>query len=253
MNNKYLALVGVAIIAFIFGFILAPQSGQITNQVSQNNTSEEKENSLSINLKETRDVSGKLYRIMAEYPQFSLVGDEFNDAIAKEVGDRVKEFKTAVEENWKARQDTTPKGEVVEEFPVEPFYFSAIWEPKQMNERYISFVLHFDSFEGGANGRQELRTFNYDLKNKKEMTLADLFLGVPDYLKKIANFAKQSLVGSLGQDDVEMIEAGTKPTNENFKNFVFNDDMVLLYFEKYQVAPGVAGEQKVFVPRESIK
>ncbi len=85
------------------------------------------------------------------------------------------------------------------------------------------------------------------------MTLADLFLGVPDYLKKIANFAKQSLVGSLGQDDVEMIEAGTKPTNENFKNFVFNDDMVLLYFEKYQVAPGVAGEQKVFVPRESIK
>jgi hypothetical protein len=252
MNNKYLAFVGVAIVAFVLGFIIAPEKGQTPNVISNNDT-DIKSDILSINPKEIRDVSGKLYRIMAEYPQFSLVGDEFNGAIAKEVGDRVKEFKNAVEENWKARQDTTPKGEVKEEFPVEPFYFSAVWESKQMNERYISFVLHFDSFEGGANGRQELRTFNYDLKNKKQMTLADLFSGVPDYLKKIASFSKQYLVGSLGESGLDMIETGTKSTSENFKNFVFSDDIVLVYFEKYQVAPGAAGEQKIFIPRGAIK
>jgi len=44
----------------------------------------------------------------------------------------------------------------------------------------------------------------------------------------------------------EMIDMGTEPKEDNFKNFTISQDKIItIYFPQYQVAPYAAGEQKI--------
>lgn len=45
-----------------------------------------------------------------------------------------------------------------------------------------------------------------------------------------------------------MIEDGTKPINNNFKNFAFSEDGLIIFFEQYQVAPYSFGNFEVIIP-----
>ena len=80
------------------------------------------------------------------------------------------------------------------------------------------------------------------------MTLADLFPNVPTYLKQISKLAIQQLTSSEnsnsdGNAAIDMIQQGASPTPTNYANFTFNDDVVDIYFPKYQAGPGSFGEQ----------
>lgn len=204
-----------------------------------------------VSLKETN----RMYEVRMEYPQFSGASNEFNGKIAEFAEGRLREFKENIEGNWKARQDTLPEDIPREEFPEIPFVFFVSWDSEQLNADYASLVVRIDAFEGGANFRQDLRTFNYDFKKAREVALSELFPEEGErYLEKISKYSRSSLVSDLnytyeGGVPAEMIETGTMPDLENFKNFTFNDGSVIFYFPKYQVAPGAAGEQKVIMPR----
>ena len=50
-----------------------------------------------------------------------------------------------------------------------------------------------------------------------------------------------------------MMYEGTKPIKDNFKNFVFTKDGILLLFNYYQVAPYSQGEFQIIVPYIYIK
>jgi len=243
-KNIILALVLVVAIGLVFWF-LGPK------QVAQNS------GTVQISVVSVKDASNKLYTINAEYPQFASAPATFNSEIADFVNGQIAEFKKASAENWQARQDTMPAGEPGHEFPDQPFYFDSNWESEQLNRNYVSFVVRFSEYVGGANENQNLKTFNYDFANKREIALADIFPGVPDYLQKISDIVRSSLSSQLdaasnGHVPTDMINQGTEPTVENFSNFVFNDNVITFYFPKYQVAPGVFGEQYVPVLRISI-
>jgi len=66
--------------------------------------------------------------------------------------------------------------------------------------------------------------------------------------EKLAQLTSQEVTSQLQGsgwkvDDIlkRMIEQGTKPTQENFKDFNFTYNSLIIYFQKYQVAPGAAG------------
>lgn len=245
MDKKIFAIIiAVAIVFFLAGSfipfrkVFAPKDG----------------NSFLVSVAPIYDESNKLYQIKGEYPQFNNLPDDFNRSISLEVESRLKDFKMSAEENWRARQETLLPEQKKQEFPDYPFYFSSVWEPKQINEKYVSFVIRFDSYEGGANGRSELKTYNYDISGKKVVELKDLFPNNSDYLSDVSEFARKALMEDMKKVDVgyvsvDMINDGTKPKIENFSNFVFNGDVIVFYFPKYQVAPGASGEQKVIMGR----
>ena len=251
MDKKMIALVTAAImVAFVLGIIVAPSRSGTTTPAATTS-----DGSTAVTIVAIHDGSNRLYRIDAEYPQFKGASDAFNRSIAKYVTDGIAEFKANAEENWKARQDTMPAGQPKEEFPTTPFTYSATWGQKQINGRYYSIIVRIDSYEGGANGRQELQTFNYDVTKKKKITLGDLFPNDAMYLGKLAKYAYDRLSEDLasasgGHVEFDMLSQGTAPIRDNFENFMFNDDVIDLYFPKYQVAPGVFGEQHVIVPRK---
>lgn len=245
MDRKILIALGLVVIIFgIYQFAGQPVQKESGNALGAS----------VVSVKENT----KLYTVDAEYPQFAGVSGSFNKSIADFAEGNISDFKGASAENWQARQNTMPAGEPKQEFPDQPFYFTLSWEPEQLNKTYVSFIARFAEYVGGANEIQNLKAFNYDLKNQKEVALADLFPGVPDYLDNISNIVRADLISELGaasdgHTPTEMINQGTEPVLENFSNFVFNDQTVIFYFPKYQVAPGVFGEQNVPVQRTSVK
>lgn len=200
----------------------------------------------------------QMFNISVEYPQFSDNMKSLNDAIAQFAQNRIAEFKANSQDAWKARQDTAPQGQPAQQYPDQPFDLEITWSPAQISDKYISLVTHADSYEGGAHGRHDVATFNYDIAKRTMMTLADLFPDTPSSLNAVASSSKQQLVSSLtqmmgGAPPMDMINAGTKPTVDNYKNFTFTDYLITIYFPVYQVAPGAAGEQTVQISRAVIQ
>ena len=249
MDRKHLIIVvAIAIVCFVAGYWLATPAKKAIAP----------ENGVAAHVISIRDTtSSQLYKITGEYPQFDAAASNVNVAIANYVSSALTQFKSDAVANQQAREATMPAG-LKDALPPQSFYFTTNWEPEQINSRYISIIVRIEYFDGGANETQLLKTFNYDVTNKKIMSLADLFPNVPNYLSQIAQLSQQELTSSLtnasqGHLALDILKEGTAPTSDNYANFTFNDDVVSIYFPKYQVAPGVFGEQKTGIVRSTVR
>ena len=251
-KRTIIALIGTAIIALVAGMQIARlyPSSQSRDFLPTSAPTDHELPMTVVSLSETT----KLYAIRGEYPQFTSTAKSLSTMIATDVNARIAEFKKNATENWKARQDTTPTGQPKEANPTTPFDFIATWEPKQLNTRTISLIVRIYAYEGGAHGNSELKTYNYNVQTGSPLSLASLFPDDPNYLAMLSKYAYDRLLQYLttasdGHVQMDMLKQGTAPTPDNFKNFTFNDNAITFYFPKYQVAPGVFGEQTVMFGR----
>lgn len=189
--------------------------------------------SLKVEVK-TQQENTKLYTLSAEYPYFDEVSPDFNKQIQNFVAGKIAGFKKTANENS---------------------FFTLTWSAQQLNKKSLSLVISINSFVGGANEIQEIQTFNYDLIKRKDIKLADLFVGKQDYLQDVSKYVKGDLVSQIqdskNQELLKMLNEAASPNEENFKNFTFDDQTITFYFPKGQVLPGAFGEQKVIMPRKS--
>jgi hypothetical protein len=202
------------------------------------------------------DEKTALYKANIVYPYFDNADQSFNDLIANTAKQTWDEFKQMTTENWKALKDTEFANQKTGDNPEQPFEFDLSCDIVQQTDKYISFVMRFGGYPGGgAHGYQNLITFTYDVANKKVIKLGDLFPTNPDYLKTLSEYSRKQLTNKLSQDSQDkeylnniksMIEMGTEPTDDNFKNFTISKDNILtIYFGQYQVAPYASGEQRI--------
>ncbi|MDQ5928927.1 MAG: hypothetical protein QG594_705 [Bacteroidota bacterium] len=209
--------------------------------------------------------------IDVQIPQFTNASGVFNKKIEQYVRERITEHKTETAENWQARIDTQgPDGDLpkVPTGDGDKMYFYAKFDaPEQNNNEYISILTRIGGYTGGAHPYEEVLAYNYDVKNKKEVVLADLFPNDPNYLIKISNIARSALIDRFAdnlsdgdfdsanerKDYVEntiraMVNEGTDANKpENFTNFTFNKNELTIHFGQYQVAPYVFGLQDVVI------
>ena len=205
-----------------------------------------------VSIEETASTSPN---VTIEYPQFPTLPAALNSAIASATMNRLAAFRKAAAETMKARAATGDSAAVI---PASAYQFIATWQPSQLNSRYISFIERYGSYAGGANGNEQLQTFNFDIARRSFLSLANVFPHAPDYLATVATMARNQLASSMnsasaGHAPLAMMDAGTTPTAANFKNFTFTNDLVTIYFPKYAVAPGSFGEQHVTIIRSSVK
>lgn len=202
-----------------------------------------------------RDDASTSPQIAIEYPQFSSLPASANDAIASATMSRLDQFKQDVKDTMAARFATGGNAAVI---ATSSYSFISTWEPAQINDTYISFIIRYDSYTGGANENQELQTFNFDVASGTPVTLNEIFPNVADPIKTLAPVVRQQLQDSLtsaapGYVSEQMLSEGTAPLAENFQNFTFTDNTITFYFPKYAVAPGAFGEQHATLPRSTIK
>lgn len=210
--------------------------------------------------------------IDAQIPQFKNASLEFNKNIESNILELIAEHKKEAEDNWKARLETALPDQQIPITPTDPsdrLYFYAKFDtPVQNNENYISVLVRFGGYTGGAHPYEEIVSYNYDVKNKRELSLSDLFASDPEYLKKISDFSRSELIKRFTdnlkegfENDEEkqayikeiiepMLFDGTDPNKiENFRNFTFTDKEITIHFSQYQVGPYVLGLQDIKIPR----
>lgn len=207
-----------------------------------------------------------------KYPYFFYAGPDFNSQIKDFLVTQVEAHSINSKDAWQARYQTRSEGYDISEFPKnneEKFYFFSDFEVVQSNSSFISVIIHYGGYSGGAHGYENKVSFAYDLKNKKKIELIDLFAGDANYLQMLSEKSKVYFQDLLNQkikevfteeDDknaiqdyvsnyTAMIENGTKPIKENFSVFSFSKDKIIIYFGQYQVGPYSDGAQQLEISR----
>jgi hypothetical protein len=196
------------------------------------------------------------------YPQFDKASTELNKTIADVVTKAIDEHAEISEENWKGRYETATPEERKDltEKPIqkEKYTFFVEWEAPLANEHRASIALHYGGYSGGAHGNSNIATFAYNYDTKKMLMLKDLFPHNQNYLKKLSEESRTQLLGILAKKagleqsdiDTDFLNAGTEPKEENFSRFTISPDesSVKIYFDVYQVAAYVFGEQEIVLP-----
>lgn len=175
--------------------------------------------------------------VSVEYPQFGSGFDDLNTTIKNAVTSRLDEFRQYV---WYEPDNHN-------------YSFTASWKPEQVNTKYISLIIRFDAYTGGAHENQDIETFNYDVVNKKFLSIEDLKPSDTDLIAKISKYSYEQLSKNIGtSSDAKIlndaIAVGTQALPQNFRNFTFTENAVSVYFPKYSVLPGSFGEQLVVFP-----
>ena len=120
-------------------------------------------------------------------------------------------------------------------------------------------LIFFDivrSIDTGGTGQAFVVGYIFDRRNGAELTIPDLFVD-DSYLERLSALTREALAERVSKEelasDVEWVGRGTAPTAENFDNILFQEDgTVLVRFDKYQVAAGVAGVVEVSLPVAAI-
>lgn len=187
------------------------------------------------------------YTLDIEYPQIANFSSEtpygkFNNIIQKYIFDQIKDFKEEAKESKKLL-DTVKH----------PSALTFNYETKFSSDKLISVVLTGNTYyTGNAHPLDIYYTLAYDFKNNKELTLKDLFKADSDCLNIISKFCIDYLSKQEYADSV-MINEGTSPKEENYKNFYITKEGIVIIFIPYQVAPYVAGSPQVVIPYDALK
>ncbi len=191
-----------------------------------------------------------LLEITGAYPQFPQAGSVFNKRITDVITVETGEFKKYASEDYQA-QLTTDSDDLFQKRFEQGEMYTLSWDTEviQSNDNYISVIIRQESYTGGAHGSRVARSFNYDVKQHRELILTDLMS-----YEKASQVSRESLKKVFTENgDGEVFESfaleGTDPKNaENFKVFTMTPDAITIYFNEYQVAPYVYGEQQVVIP-----
>lgn len=218
-------------------------------------------NSLPVIEEKTLTEKEKPFNIEIKYP-FVAGLDEFNQKIEDIVNKQLNEFKKISLENDQAVKEIDP--ESYAKYPRE-YAFNVGYTKGKIDENTASIVLNIYSFTGGAHGATNFIPINYDIKNKKEIKLADLFAGQKNYLQKISDYCAADLTKQMketvGEEgfDASWMQEGTAPKEENYSIFLINPSTnsgqatLTFYFPQYQVASYAAGYFEVVMPIDTLQ
>lgn len=195
--------------------------------------------------------TAKRSEIFAVYPEISGVesaasAEKFNSVIKNKVTELIDAYK---------KQVADYSEEDVKNLPAEVGLEQQIgYDVIMANNDFVSLLFSDYAYLGGAHGMTTYLPINYDLKNNRELQLADIFEPNSGYLKTLSEYSIADLKKRVGDmSDDEWISKGAGADKENFGNWNLTKKGLLITFEPYQVAAYAAGSQTVIIPYDKLK
>ena len=193
------------------------------------------------------------YEIDAQYPQ--LTGgnnphfEKFNQAARALVMKTVAGFKKDMAPD--ESEEPRPEGSMGSDLGVG--YTIALAQ-----DDLISVQFDIGSYyQGAAHPNSITEVVNYDLKNGKQLKLADLFKPGSKYLQTLSTYCIADLKKQSKEKGVELFEdqikEGAAPTAKNYESWTITKRGIGINFDAYQVGPYAAGPQFVMVPYSALK
>lgn len=120
----------------------------------------------------------------------------------------------------------------------------------------ISYIFFTESYFLGAHPIHEIWTVNYDYKENKFITIDNIINNNQIILNNIANYTYQNLSQKkIFQNEtvLNMLKEGTKPRLNNYKHILFSKEGLIIYFDRYQIAPYYYGNYSITIPYNILK
>lgn len=218
-------------------------------------------NGAEIIAKQIKEKNKKLkYEINVVYPQIAGSTDpnyqKFNNTVralmTKKVADFKKEMTPSPEDEASAAEgETTPEESNGSDVTVS-------YDVVLAKDDLIAIEFTVSSYyAGAAHPNSYMEVVNFDLKNGKQLKLADLFNPGTKYLQTIAAYCIQELKkqtkGADAALDEDWIQKGAAPELTNYDNWTIRKKGLGVTFDSYQVGPYAAGPQSVLVPYSVVK
>jgi hypothetical protein len=213
-------------------------------------------NGVEIVARQIKENNKKLkYEIDAEYPQLTGSTDpnfeKFNEAARGLVTKQVSGFRKQMAES------------AGEENPVDSETGSDLgagYTIALAKDDLISVQFDIGGYSAGAaHPNSYTDVINFDLRNGKQLKLADLFKPGSKYLHALSNYCIQDLKkqskqkGADGMLDDDWIQRGAGPDGNNYRSWTITKNGIGINFDSYQVGPYAAGPQYVLVPYSALK
>lgn len=191
------------------------------------------------------------YEIDVEYPQITgstnPAAEKFNQQAKALVTEEVRSFRAAMTDLADEKIETTTGSDLGIGYTV-----------ALATDDLISVDFGIGGYyRGAAHPNSHSRVINFDLKNGKQLKLADLFKPESRYLQAISDYSvkdlqKQSKSKDNMLDDAS-IRGGAGPNAKNYQSWTITKQGLGINFDAYQVGPYAAGPQFVLVPYSAIK
>lgn len=202
--------------------------------------------------KQIKESNKKLmYEIEAQYPQLSGGNnpnfEKFNQLARASVTKKVADFK----KEMAPQEDEEPRPEGSMGSDLNVSYTVALAQDDLIS---VEFEVG-DYYQGAAHPNSYSEVLNYDLKNGKQLKLADLFKPGAKFIQAIATYCIADLK-KQGKDKGlldEEIERGASASPKNYQSWTITKRGLGINFDSYQVGPYAAGPQFVLVPYSALK
>lgn len=231
-----IVLVVLAAIVYLAFFYKTAEAPKI-----EDNTTNTEVKSLSI-IGSSKQISAEGYEVDFKFP---VTGEE---KIDNEISSLVDQLVSTFEDEAKSFLPN-PSGED------RAYTLIANYESK-LGDKYDTIVFLMSVDFGGAHPNHFYRTVTFD-KNQSVISIEDFlkreFVGV-EVLDKISNLTREKISTKLAENvNQEMLNAGTDPDLDNFKNFYVDGEAVVFLFEPYAVAPYAYSTQEAKITFDEIK
>lgn len=133
---------------------------------------------------------------------------------------------------------------------IDNYYFLYIDYKDYEYKEYISIVLYISYFTGGAHPNYEIKTINYNKNTNKFIDIDYLINRDKDILNKLSIYSREYFSNNdMFNDKVvfDMMIDGTKSIKDNYKYFNITSDGLIIYFNRYQIAPYYYGDYSITV------
>ncbi len=219
-------------------------------------------NNVEIITKQIREKNKKLrYEVDVQYPQLSGSTDpnfeKFNQTVRALMAKKVADFKKDMAPP--ADEEPTPEASSATDEALGSD-ITVGYEVMLAKDDLISVDFTVGSYSAGAaHPNSYTDVVNFDLKNGKQLRLADLFVPGAKFLGMLSTYSIQDLKkqskaeGADGMLDDEWIQRGAAPDAGNYKGWSITKKGLAITFDPYQVAPYAAGPQHVLVPYSALK
>lgn len=134
---------------------------------------------------------------------------------------------------------------------IDNYYFLYIDYKDYEYKEYISIVLYISYFTGGAHPNYEIKTINYNKNTNNFIDIDDLINRDKDILNKLSIYSREYFSNNdMFNDKVvfDMMIDGTKSIKDNYKYFNITSNGLIIYFNRYQIAPYYYGDYNITIP-----
>jgi len=118
-------------------------------------------------------------------------------------------------------------------------------------KNYYGFLFHVLVDFAGAHPNTNLFTVNYNSKDNKVINIDTLINSNNNIINLMSKYSYNILLQDEKIKEIKMphmLKDGTVASKTNYDNFVFGREGLIVFFEKYQVAPYAYGEFSVNIP-----